>query len=228
MAHIQTLWRIGDTAPQEPDLDALVAGLSNHLAHDGLASCLVQIGARQRAYVALQGCAGCAMGRCAVGCRVELLRRTLRAALGEQLTLTPVRRGLDLLGYRRILLAWPASASAGPMGGEILAGWPRARMAIRWRRGEARRRISALVSLGGADGPDVVARLRERGWACLEAPTIAHPWLANPLAPAAHWRSGALTGEPWLLLPTREQDDLPLSAEPLADGEPGAASEEAR
>lgn len=201
-----TLLRIGAATAQEPDRDALVAGLRNHLAHDALASCLVQVGAAQRAYVALQGCPGCTTGRCSVGCRVELLRRTLRAALGEQVALIPIRRGLDSSCYRHILWAWPMSPSAEPVGGEILTGWPRARVALRWRQGGARRRVSALVCLGGAGGPDVAARLRAHGWAALEAPAITHRWLTSPFGPIAHWRGGALAGEPWLLLPADESE----------------------
>lgn len=223
-----TLLRIGETTPYDLDQGALVAGLRNHMAHDGLASCLVQIGAAQRAYVALQGCPGCATGRCSVGCRVELLRRTLRAALGEQVTLTPVKRGLDPLGYRRMLWAWPMSPSAQPLSGELLAGWPRARMAVHWRRGGARRQVSALVCLGGTDGPDMAARLRAHGWASLEAPAVAHRWLVNPFGAAAQWCGAAVAGEPWLLLPTREPDGAALSAEALASGEPAEVSEEAR
>lgn len=201
-----TLWRLGPAIPPDPDHDALSAGLCNHLAHAGIGTCLIQIAEAQRAYVALAGCPGCQMGRCVVGCRVELLRRTLRAALGERATLTLVRRGLDPLGYRRVIWAWPASAGAQPIDGAILAGWPRARMALSWRPSGPRRRVSALIALGGAGGPDVTGPLRAHGWACQEAPTLARRWLADPFGPVAHWRSGALGGAPWLLLPAPAPD----------------------
>ena len=111
-----TLWRISNsswiTADSMVDAHSLALGLRAHLLGDGLCSAVVQIGPGQRSYLALHGCEGCAHSRCLPGCRVVLMRRTLRATMGADAQLTMVRRGLDPLGYQRFLWAWPSKKDA--------------------------------------------------------------------------------------------------------------------
>jgi hypothetical protein len=164
-----TLWRLeGATTEFLPDATGLAAGLRLHLAHAPLTSTLVQIGDVQRAYVALDGCGGCLRGRCEPGCRVELLRRLLRASL-DGATLQTVPRGLAACPYARVALAWPGR-NARPPAGAILAAWEEARLSIHWQRGpRATITVSALLATGVGEG-DPARILTELGWNALPLP----------------------------------------------------------
>ena len=200
-----SLYRLrGITETPHPDqIGTLARGLHNHLAHDHLTTVLVQIGTVQRAYVALVGCAGCVTGQCTVGCRVALLRRTLRAALGDTAVLTLVQRGLDPTAYQRLIWTWPTTKDGQPLDGTLLAGWARARLVLGWSRGRPHPAASALVALSG-DGPELAPRLRARGWACQDVPRMVHRLFINPLSPLGHLRRGAWATSPWLVLPASE------------------------
>jgi hypothetical protein len=164
-----TLWRLeGATTEFLHDATGLAAGLRLHLAHAPLTSTLVQIGDVQRAYVALDGCGGCLRGRCEPGCRVELLRRLLRASL-DGATLQAVLRGLAARLYTRVALAWPGR-NAHPLAGDILAAWEEARLSIHWQRGpRATITASALLANGAGEG-DPARVLAEHGWNALPLP----------------------------------------------------------
>jgi hypothetical protein len=203
-----TLWRISNsswiTADSIVDAPSLALGLRAHLLGDELCSAVVQIGPGQRGYLALHGCEGCAHSRCLPGCRVELMRRTLRATMGEGTQLTIVRRGLDPLGYQRFLWAWPLKRDAQPLSGEVLAGWPRARMVARWCAGQERWDVGAVIALGGeAAGPDVAPRLRECGWSTQPIPRLLTRWASDPFGLLLGLHRGRWQGEPWLLLPAQ-------------------------
>lgn len=204
MAAHPTLYRLNGIADLDTpsDLEALGRGLRHHLAHDAITSIVVRIGVAQRAYVALTGCPGCATGRCERGCRVQLLGRTLRAAFGEAASLTLIRRGLEPSGYQHSLWAWPLPGAV-PFAGELLAGWPRARVVLTWHPGTKRLPLSALITLGGADtdaGLALAPRLRAQGWSCWAVPPPLHRLLlTHPLSPLARLRRGAWSGAPWLL-----------------------------
>lgn len=203
-----TLWRISNTSwittGSVVDAHSLALGLRAHLLGDELCSAVVQIGAGQRGYLALHSCEGCAHNRCLPGCRVELMRRTLRATMGEDTQLTMVRRGLDPLGYQRFLWAWPSKKDAQPLSGKVLAGWPRARMIARWYPGQDRWDVGAVIALGGeAAGPDVAPRLRERSWATQPIPPMLTCWASEPFGLLLGLRRSQWSGEPWLLLPAQ-------------------------
>src|SRR3954454_24019960 len=100
----RTLWRLNgamDATLIQPA--RLEQGLRLHLQHTELTTVLMQIGDQQQSYVAIQGCEGCAHGRCTPGCYVELLRRLLRACFDAG-TLRAVVGGLATRPYRRAVL----------------------------------------------------------------------------------------------------------------------------
>lgn len=205
-------WRISDAAALAGgDLATLATGLRHHLAVADLHSALVQIGDRQQAYVSLSGCPGCAAGRCVEGCRVDLLRRALRAAGGRAVALEPVAEGLNPLGYRSFLWAWPARRDATPLCGELLAGWQRARLVVHWHALPQRRLwASALLALGGeVDGPPLAPRLAEAGWSVQAVPSLLQWGAAEP-----RWLLAGLCGavwsrSPWLALPVAQTVEVP-------------------
>jgi hypothetical protein len=202
-----TLWRLSSeqlAATGSFDRATLAQGLGAHLTAAELWSAVVQVNAGQRPYVALHGCPGCAAGRCVTGCHVGLLSRTLRASMGVDTRLTLVRLGFETSGYQRYLWAWPAKKAAQPLGGEVLAGWPRARLLARWRPGRDRWSVGAVIALGGEPaGPDLAPVLRERSWASQVIPQALHRWALNPFGLLLGLRAGQWRGEPWLMLPAR-------------------------
>ncbi len=155
----------------------LTDGLRLHLRHGRLISVLVRIGAAERSYLALDGCPGCAIGRCQPGCHAALLQRLLHSC-----TATPplrlVPRGLAQRSYPRVCLAWPTHRAALPP--KIDPGWTALRMELHWQPGTFPR--LALLLAVGADGPAPAAWLRTQGWDTLSLPQrLARPWLhASP------------------------------------------------
>src|SRR5260370_41393607 len=126
------LWRLdGATDATLIQPARLEQGLRLHLQHTELTTVLMQIGDQQQAYVVIQGCEGCAHGRCTPGCYVELLRRLLRVCF-DACTLRPVAGGLAKRPYHRAALVWP-TAKAEPLAGLSLAAWSEARLIVHWR-----------------------------------------------------------------------------------------------
>lgn len=192
------LWRIDGVSVDAPlnRPEALTTGLMRHLRTSGLVSSLVQIRDRQQAYVSLSGCVGCAHGRCEVGCRVEALRRTLRAA-HPMITLTAVPRGMARRPYTRLAVAVP-TAQAQPLTGELLHEWAEARLTVAFVPTPWRQLAAGAALYVGAEGASPLARLRTLGWRAWawwssrapDRPITPQPWL---------WIWPA---DPWLLLPT--------------------------
>lgn len=201
MATLMTLWRLNTMAARIADSAALDQGLRAHLSDAPLWTGLVQVGDAQRAYVGVQGCSGCALGHCALGCRAGLIRRTLSAALGTDANSSLVRRGLDHTNIRVAFWVWPAAPDAPLLDGSLTQGWPRARLFLRWVPG-SRLRVGGIVSLGGdADGPELTSRLRAARWRSLAIPRQAQRWVADPLTWAATLFHARTTAKPSILLP---------------------------
>lgn len=176
----KTLWRLDgatDTTLMEPA--RLEQGLRLHLQHTELTTVLMQIGAQQQAYVAMEGCEGCAHGRCLPGCYVELLRRLIGVCF-EACTLHPVVGGLAARPYRRAALAWPTTKAA-PLADLSLASWPEARLMVHWRRTARQIACAALLSVG-TDGPDPVAALRAAFWQAWTLPKALGPKRAHSVS----------------------------------------------
>lgn len=198
-----TLWRIDQADHLAGNPDVLAIGLRRHLRVAPLQSILVQLGNRQQAYFMLRGCAGCAVEQCVEGCHVDLLRRTLRAAGGIETTLQRIAHGLVPQLYRHILWAWPATRDTTPISAAILAGWPLARLTLRWTPGTTPR-VGALVALGGeTEGPPVAPQLAACGWNALPIPPALHRWAG--CLPGEAIGSGSWRYDPWLLTPTQHQ-----------------------
>lgn len=194
-----------------------MAGLLLHLAHAPLHTLLIQIAGQQRAYVALDGCDGCLRGRCAPGCRVELLRRLVRAAF-DGARLEPVSRGLATRAYCQVALAVPRPL-AMPLDGDVLAPWASARLAVRWQGG-ARGDIVASAVLAAEDaGPSPAARLKAYGWTALPIPLL--PGRAfDTVERSLHQARRRWRGEPFLLFPSAS----PEVTEPTIEGAPSEAN----
>lgn len=195
----RTIWRVDLPVLTTWRPDQLALGLSRHLSVTGLIGVTMQIDERRRGYVALEGCAGCAHGRCLPGCLVEALRRTLRAACGLEAGLGLVRSGLSARPYTRAARLRPTPAAA-PIPAAALRPWPEARLDLVWS--PAPLRTGALVTATlrvGADGPDPATTPLAEGWeaqaARLRRPAPATP--ALPLLPGGR----PFPGEPFLALP---------------------------
>lgn len=186
------LWRLDAAATTE----SLTTDLRAYLAHATLTTILVRIGDRTRAYLALDGCAGCVIGRCLPGCRTDLLRRALTAQGGGTLTL--VRDGLARRTYTRAVLACPLR-DAQPLDAALLAAWPEARLTLAWRGGQGSRVMVGALLLTGAAGDAPTAALGARRWRAIALPT--HVLLRRyhlPIPPAPPL-SVTWPGEPYLL-----------------------------
>jgi hypothetical protein len=131
------------------------------------------------------------------GCYVELLKRLLRVCFTAG-TLRPVAGGLAARPYRRVALAWPATATQ-PLADLTLASWLEARLIVHWE-GTHRQLQSAALLAVGADGPDPTQALRALGWRAWALPGRLGAQLANrsprstlpvlrpwPHAPALLW-----------------------------------------
>lgn len=202
MSAPRLLWRLtGAIACDPAEPPALTEGLRLHLRYADLSSVLVQIGARQQAYVVVRGCEGCRHGRCVLGCRADLLRRTLLSGLGDAVELRLAPQGLARRPYRQALLLWPG-CDAQPLTASLLAGWPEARLAVAWSRGlfaADRLRVAGLLLVGAGAHPRL--RLARLGWRSLSLPgSWLARWLAQPLPLPLPFHA-PWVGEPSLLLP---------------------------
>lgn len=209
-----TLLRLeGATLERLRDPERLAAGLLLHLAHAPLHTLLIQIEGAQRAYVALDGCDGCQRGRCAPGCRVELLRRLVRAAFDSG-RLEPVPRGLATRAYRQVGLAVPRPL-AMPLDGDVLAPWASARLAVRWQAGAHGDIVASAVLAAEEADPSPAAQLKAYGWTALPVPLLpgrAFDAVERSLQQARRrWR-----GEPFLLLASAG----PQATEPTVEDAP--------
>jgi hypothetical protein len=162
----RTLWRIervNDGA--ERDVAALTAGLRLHVVHSPPLTVVMQIGEKQRCYVLLEGCAGCADDRCRAGCPAALLRRLIASQdLGLTLRAVAPPQGLARRSYTRGALGCPGPGSQ-PLDSALLTPWADARLAVYWRRYGSAICTSALLFAGAtrrAPKPRL-ARLRRTG-----------------------------------------------------------------
>src|SRR5262245_10096076 len=104
------LWRLDGLTPQTPtNMEQLRDGLALHLTHTDLLTILVRIDTQMRAYLALEGCPGCARGRCEIGCYVDLFTRLLASSTARMATLHHAAGGLATRAYARAALATPTS-----------------------------------------------------------------------------------------------------------------------
>jgi len=217
----RSLWRLdGATDATLAQPARLEQGLRLHIAHTELTTVLMQIGDQQQSYVAIQGCEGCAHGRCTPGCYVELLRRLLHVCF-DACTLRAVASGLATRPYRRAVLAWP-TAKAESLASMALASWPEARLIVQWR-GTQRQISSAALLAVGADGPDPASALRALGWQAWALPGAVGPRHANSASPptlpfARVWRHA-----PALLWPEEAASDdrSAMQAAPSEDSASG-------
>lgn len=218
--HHPTLWRINGASPDLAlaDPEALPTGLRRHLRTAWLTICLVQIHTRQQVYVALAGCPGCAHDRCEAGCRVEALRRTLRAA-AHPLSLGPVRRGLAERPYTRRAVAIP-TRRARPLDPTMLQPWAEARLTVTLRPGPRGRLLAGATLHVGTDGPDPAAVLRQLGWRAWRG------WRTDAagLPSAPQLRVWAYPGAPWMPLPCVVAPATPGPQEQAAAHEQPAAN----
>ena len=171
----------------EPDVavnaDALSHGLRLHIAQPGgaLLTTVVQIAGEQRAYLSLRRCAQCHLDRCTPGCRVDLLRRVLRASVPHA-RLRYVPDGLIQRPYTRWYRAWP-TGMAQVIDAEMLQHWPRdARLTLHWQQ---RRWPRAALCVGavlgvGTDGPDARPILSALGWRAVDVSRAARLYVGQP------------------------------------------------
>lgn len=217
-----TLWRVALTADQPVARpDQLVLGLRRHLAVASLRAAVVQIGERQQAYIALDGCSGCAHGRCVEGCRVEALRRTLRAACGSSVALSLVKTGLSPRPYTRryVLRPMPArSEDVAPLSGAHLRAWPEARLTVAWNAAQKGVPSCAVTLHLGELGPEPSQELAALGWQATSRPFLVFPRRERPdphlgLELGTRLRPDSLFGtaapwsrDPWLPMPAQGSD----------------------
>jgi hypothetical protein len=196
-----TLWRLAHT---DSTVSTQVAELLRvHLAHAALTTLLAQIGDAQRLYLVLDGCSGCADGRCLPGCRADLLRRALRACGAGELSL--VREGLAARPYTRAVLALP-TRDAQPLDSALLSPWSDARLVLYWRSWRGDTLLATALLLTG-EGPDPLAMVCVYGWQTfpLLGPLLrrlAQP-VPTPLPLGRRWQ-----GMPYLPLPVSQGDEL--------------------
>ncbi len=204
---MQTLWRLENISVQM-DIDApLVADvLRVHLAHAPLTAVLMQIGAAQRLYLALDGCPGCADGRCLPGCRADLLRRALRASGVGELAL--VREGLAARPYAQAVLALP-SRDAQPLDGALLSAWSDARLILHWRNWTGDMLAATALLLTG-EGPDPLAVVRACRWQTFALLGPLRRRVIQPI-PAALPLGRRWYGAPYVPQPLSSVDEQPVS-----------------
>lgn len=165
------LWALTGTVPTDPaDQERLAHGLQQHVQVVSLQLVLQQMGSQTRTYLATEGCGGCLHRHCEVGCRTDLLRRTLQATC-PQMELRHVPLGLAARSYTHRWLAWPTKR-AQPLTTELLSGWADARLMLHWQPALLPRHPATLTALllTDADATDGAARLRSAGWKPLHLP----------------------------------------------------------
>lgn len=192
------LWRLQGVFTLPSDLTRFDAGLRLHLEHTDLTTIIAQIGNEQRAYVSGSGCAGCQRGRCLPGCRAELLRRMLRATVGE-IDLSLVSAGLAAGRYTQAVLARPTPESR-PISGADLGGWEDARLIAYWPQ-TTRGAVATVALLAASDGPDLATLVQEHRWLAHRLPAGIGTRLANSAIPGRLWFGRAWPGPPYLLIP---------------------------
>lgn len=207
-----TLWRLEGASNSQPlpQHDALELGLRRHLAHAPLFSSIVHIGGQQRSYIALDGCPGCAYGRCEVGCRAEALRRTLRAAYGNDASLSIVRKGLSPRPYQRCYVLQPVAVASVPLlDGRLLSTWAEGRLTLEWGGAVKTQQGLTVVLYVGAEGPDPCEIVADHGWKAQRRPII--PMRGVPVYPGhdlvAVGARFLWPRNPWLLLPAPQQEE---------------------
>jgi len=210
----RTLWGI-DSGAETMDVDhvRLVAGVHLHVIHSPITTVTMRIGEQQRSYIVLEGCAGCVLDHCRVGCPAALFRRLFQSCVtGATLNAVASPQGLACRPYTRGVFAWP-NAHSQPVDSTLLHLWADARLLIHWRRYGAHMCVSALL-LATEDGPEPASAMRERTWRTLALPT----------GMVTRWRQAAtpLTlpfGAPWwqslfLLLPAKPDPEQPIQTDP--------------
>lgn len=210
------MWCIENLQPDGAvNADALSRGLRLHIAQPrgALLTTVVQIAGEQRAYLSLHRCAQCHLDRCTPGCRVDLLRRVLRAGVPHA-RLRYVPDGLIQRSYSRWYRAWPTGI-AQVIDAEILQHWPRdARLTLQWQQ---RRWPTAALCVGavlgvGMDGPDARPILGALGWRAVDVSRAGRFYTGQP-----RWQSWPYPAEwrrnPTLLLPKPHHPRTPDGAQ---------------
>jgi hypothetical protein len=144
---------------------------------------------------------------------MNLLRRILLAD-HVATDLRPIPLGLSARPYTRLVLTVPGS-HAQPLDADLLTPWRDARVWAVWRTVAGQRMVGAALAVG-ADGPEPLTALRERGWIGIVAPQAlvrqAHQPEVLPLPYGWRWTTPA-----HMLLPRR------LTAAPSAATAPAHA-----
>ncbi|MBC8161317.1 MAG: hypothetical protein H7Z42_08865 [Roseiflexaceae bacterium] len=148
--------------------EELQAGLARHLAHAPLRMILAQIGQRRQAYLALEGCAGCAYLRCEPGCYADLLRRMLQLTCGASLHAS---QGLAPRGFTHMVLASPTRRVHADVHA-LLDAYSDARIILDWTWHGKAAQLGVLL-LTCDDGPNPASHVRACGWRSWPVPRLA-------------------------------------------------------
>jgi hypothetical protein len=208
------LWALAGALPADPTAqDTLSTTLTHHAQVTSLLLVRAVRDAQARSYLATEGCAGCLHEHCEVGCRTDLLRRSLRATSG-QVRLRHIRLGLTSRPYGHRWLAWPTKQTLPPTI-HLLDGMQDARLLLHWQPPLLPRQPPTLCALllAGDDDADGATRLREQGWQVVAVPRLL-PWYR------------ATQGMPPALPPGRTPPfaPLPLLPDTSAPSDPPAAA----
>lgn len=181
------LWRIEPSPTGICIGPTLAEDLALHLRYAPLTTVLAQIGSQQQAYVSTPGCAGCGHRRCTPDCRMNLLRRMLLAD-HVAADLRPIPLGLSARPYTRLVLAVPGP-QARPLDADVLTPWRDARVWAVWRMVLGQQVVGAALAVG-AEGPEPLTALRERGWIGIVAPRplVRHVRQPQPFGLPYGWR----------------------------------------
>jgi hypothetical protein len=181
----------------EPIAPTLGTDLALHIRYAPLTTIAIQIGTQQQTYLSTPTCAGCKHRRCTPDCRVQLLRRMLRAN-GVARDLRPVPHGIQARAYTRLTLAVPGK-QAHILDGSLLRPWRDARLWTTWRTVAGRRMVGLALAVG-ADGPEPASILRELGWRTIAMPRQVLPHFTTPIPPILPFGWHSLP-HPFLFLP---------------------------